>query len=287
MLLPVASDPFAREVAASITRQADLAGAELIVCDPGDNAALLLDCARRLATQHVDGWFARVPADLGDAMCEAGPQQVPLITVGLAPVRCETAAIGADDRQAGELVGTALGVRARQGSGCAGDALLILTDRAEEPASGHRVEGIRAGFAAACPGRTQDDVVLDAGSQESAHRAVAGALASVPDDGDVLVAAVDDGSALGVAAAVPAGREGRVTLAAVGADQRARCAMAADTGWAGDAALFPDRYGEVAVPALLDALHGRPVPGAMVVPSSFVTAATVRALYPADECPAR
>jgi len=25
----------------------------------------------------------------------------------------------------------------------------------------------------------------------------------------------------------------------------------------GDAALFPDRYGDVAVPALLDVLHGR------------------------------
>lgn len=47
-----------------------------------------------------------------------------------------------------------------------------------------------------------------------------------------------------------------MTILAVGADQRARCEMAMHPQLIGDAALFPDRYGDVAVPALMDVLNG-------------------------------
>ncbi len=95
---------------------------------------------------------------------------------------------------------------------------------------------------------------------------------------------MNDAAAQGVVAAIPDERAGTVVVAGIGGDQRARCAIRAHRGWVGDAALFPDRYGEVVVPALLDALDGRPVPPAMYVDTRFLTAASLDHYYDADEC---
>lgn len=53
------SDPFRMAVTESLAAQLENAGAELITCDPGADTTLMLDCARRLATQQVDGWIVR------------------------------------------------------------------------------------------------------------------------------------------------------------------------------------------------------------------------------------
>ena len=103
------SDPFSKAVTDSVAAQVEAAGAELISCDPGANATLVLDCARRLATQQVDGWITVQPGDAGEALCDAGPQDVPLIAIAAAPVSCETAEVGADDQRAGFLAGMELG----------------------------------------------------------------------------------------------------------------------------------------------------------------------------------
>ena len=107
----------------------------------------------------------------------------------------------------------------------------------------------------------------------------------MPEDADILVAAVDDAAALGAAAAIPAARAAHITMAAIGADQRARCEILANPPWIGDAALFPDRYGEVAVPALLDALQGQEIPANMYIDTIFVTAETLATHYDISDCP--
>jgi hypothetical protein len=56
--------------------------------------------------------------------------------------------------------------------------------------------------------------------------------------------------------------------------------------WIGDAALFPDRYGDVAVPALLDATRGNSVAANMYVPSIFLTSSTLSDFYDVSTCPA-
>lgn len=285
LVAPTGSDAFGNEVTASIVTQVTAAGAELIRCDPGDDAALALDCARRMATQQVDGWIVMQPGDLGTALCDAGPQEVPLIVIAGAPLDCQTASVGADDRQAGFLVGRALGDSARSHTGCRHDAFVIVTNGAAETVSTDRVEGIREGFTAVCPDGPTGEVLLDAGTQDLAYDSFSTALTGLPADAEILAAAVNDGAALGVAAAVPDSRREYVTVAAIGADQRARCEIIADRFWIGDAALFPDRYGEVVVPAMLDALGGRSVPARMFIESSFVTATDIADLYDDADCP--
>jgi ribose transport system substrate-binding protein len=282
---PAASDSFSGAIVDSVVAQLTTAGAAVTRCDPGDDAALVLDCARRLGTQQVAGWIVVQAGNLGDALCAAGPARVPLITVGTAPLRCETAWVGADDHRAGTLAGDALG-RAAAGKGhCADARLVIVTDSAENPVSDARVAGIRAGFAGRCPGTTTTPTTIDAATQDRAFLAFRAVLDAVPASGQVLVAAVNDPAALGVAAAVPDRRADRVVLVAVGGDLRARCSLATTRFWLGDAALFPDRYGEVVVPALLDALRGAAVPPAMYVVPTFLTAGTVSTYYPHDACP--
>lgn len=285
LVAPTSSDPFAKAVTDSVVAQVTAAGAKLIRCDPGDDATLVLDCARRMATEHVDGWIVRHPGNLGDALCGAGPRDVPLIAIAAAPVSCQTAGVGADDQQAGFLVGAELGRTSRSRSACAHDAFVIVTNSAADVVSADRIKGIRAGFTTQCPQPTSNEQLLDAGTQDRAYRAFTTVLGGLPDDADILVAAVNDGAALGVVAAIPARRAEHITMAAIGADTRARCEILANPRWIGDAALFPDRYGEVAVPALLDALHGQEVPRVIHVRTTFLTAQTMTQFYDVGDCP--
>lgn len=285
LVAPTGSDAFGQEVTASIITQVTAAGADLIRCDPGADASLALDCARRMATQQVDGWIVLQPGDLGSALCDAGPQRVPLIVIAGAPLDCQTASVGADDRRAGFLAGRALGRTARSHTSCRHDAFVIVTNGAEKTVSADRVEGIREGFTAVCPDGPTHEMLLDAGTQDLAYDSFSTALTGVAADADVLAVAVNDAAALGVAAAVPESRREHVTVVAIGADQRARCEIIANRHWIGDAALFPDRYGEVVVPALLDALGGRSVPPRMFIESSFLSAADVAARYDIADCP--
>lgn len=284
LVAPAGSDAFGKAVTVSIITQVAAAGAELIRCDPGDDAALALDCARRMATQRVDGWMVMQPDGLGTALCDVGPQDVPLIVISGAPLGCQTASVGADDRRAGFVTGQALGRSARSHTACRHEAFVIVTDSAA-PVSAARTEGIRAGFTAVCPGGITREILLDAGTQDRAYDSFSAALTALPTDAEVLAAAVNDGAALGVVAAIPDTRSEHVTVAAIGADQRARCEIMSDRHWIGDAALFPDRYGEVAVPALLDALGGGSIPGRMYIESAFVTATDIGALYDVTDCP--
>lgn len=285
LVSPNSSDPFGKAVTDSIAGQLKTAGADLVTCDPGDDPNLVLDCARRLATEKVDGWIIVQPGTLGQSLCDVGPKNVPLIAIAASPISCATVDVGADDVEAGFLVGRRLAGLPGNRPACARSTLVIVTDRAAGAVSTGRVDGIKAGFSAVCPGLVKDVLILDAGTQDRAYDAFTAALTNLPAEDHILVATVNDDAALGVVAATPTVRAPRVTVAAIGADLRARCEMAADPQWVGDAALFPDRYGEVAVPALLDALAGRRVPGSLYIRTVFVTAATLSDFYSVPECP--
>ncbi len=282
---PLASDPFAAAVTESILGQAKRAGLDVSECDSGNDAALLLECARRMTTQQVEGWIVLQPGNSGPALCAVAPASVPLLVVGSAPLACATAVLSADDARAGFLIGAALGRLAALGGACASSGFVIVGDAADTAASLGRAAGVTSGLTSVCPHATPTRIDID--PSVSDEQALAATLAAPKDPQPVLVAAVDDAAALNVVAAVPGDHAGRVTLVSVGADQRARCLIAGGGIWWGDAALFPDRYGEVVVPALLDAMAGRPVPPVMNVPSVFVTSANLGNYYDLSTCPSR
>ena len=95
-------------VTESVAAQLQTAGAELITCDPGADTTPGPTATRRSATQQVDGWIVVQPGDLGDALCDAGPVDVPLIAIA-APLSCQTSEVGADNRRAGFLARVGMG----------------------------------------------------------------------------------------------------------------------------------------------------------------------------------
>lgn len=302
-----------QEISSSIAARVDDAGAEVITCDPGTDGSRMLDCLRRMTAQQVDGWVLLSRIDVSEAVCAEravdtvdptgaattapdGPGQdgdpdpdagaavsplPPLIVIGTG-TGCETAVAGPDETEVGRSLGLALGERAEKDPGCADSVLVVLTDAAA-PWSPARSTGIEEGFAARCP--EAEPVRVTAVDQEQAFTAMTSALTNQPPEARVLIAAADDTLALGALAAIPEARTDQVVLASVGADRRARCTMRTDDRWIGDAALWPDRYGEVVVPALLDAVAGTEIPPSLLVPSQFLDASVLDVFYPRTECP--
>ena len=75
-------------------------------------------------------------------------------------------------------------------------------------------------------------------------------------------------------------RLSQLRIAAHGADPEAQQAIACDPAWVAEAGYWPERYGRIAVPALLDVLAGNAVPAELRVPHAALTAATIRESYP-------
>lgn len=317
LISPDATDPFSRAVTDSIIAETTTAGAALIRCDPGADGEFALECAQRLANQQVDGWIVQRSGWIGgSSLCGAGPRQVPMIVVDGPPGLCTTATVTADDRAAGRLAGERLGEYSRRDHDCRFDALLLITDPTESAASAARAEGIREGFRQSCPDRLEAPfttapgstvtptptptstasssaaaerarvTVVDTADQKAVYDAVQRVIGTHPDSGRILIAAVSDGPAFTAMTAVrSAGRLEDVRLVAVGADQRSRCEIARNPRWLGDAALFPDRYGELVVPSLVDAMAGGSIPQAMLTSSQFLDASTVSGSYDVSSCP--
>ncbi len=109
----------------------------------------------------------------------------------------------------------------------------------------------------------------------------AGWLPTIPTDGLVAVFAPNDDEALVTRTAfADAGRAEQLRIASHGADEGARTAIACDPAWVAEAAFWPERFGRIAVPALLDVLAGKAVPADLRIPHVALTAATIRESYP-------
>lgn len=103
----------------------------------------------------------------------------------------------------------------------------------------------------------------------------------------VLVAGINDEVVLGaLAAARAAGRPDEMDAVGLGAATRARCEIATNPHWIGDTAFFPERYGEIAVPYLIDLLNGRDIPQRLFVRSVFINAANILDYYSVRNCKA-
>ncbi len=100
------SIPFSKAVSDSIKAQAEAAGAELVFCDSKLDAATALACVKNFEAQGVQGYLNFQPiSDAGQEICDAGPQDVPVIAIDIAQGDCQTAFMGANNARAGEIGG--------------------------------------------------------------------------------------------------------------------------------------------------------------------------------------
>ena len=106
-------------------------------------------------------------------------------------------------------------------------------------------------------------------------------LTSLPDKHKIVVVAINDDGLIGaLAAARTADREGDIFLAGQGADPTSHCEILNNPNWIADAAYFPERYGEIAVPYLIRAAKGETIPEQLLVPHVAITKDNVAENYP-------
>lgn len=278
------SIPFSKLVSDSVKEQAEIAGAELVFCDSKLDAAEALECARNFATQGVQGYLNFQPvADAAQSICDTGPD-VPVIAIDIEQGDCQTAFMGANNSRAGFVAGEGLGNYMQENFQCEHDAYISLEDLGVGEVNDARMGGIREGFTSVC-GEINNERVLDAGRQDLALTKFADTLTALPDAERIIVVGINDDSVLGaLAAARTAGREDHLYMTGMGADPTAHCEIANNPNWAGDSAFFPERYGEIGVPYLIDVINGEAIPEQLLVDHIFVNSDNVAEHYDVGSC---
>jgi len=273
---------FGKDVHDSIAREAKAAGATLVFCDSKLDAAKALNCAKTFKLKKVQGYLNFQPvASASKSICKAGPQ-VPVISIDIEQDPCQTAFMGADNSFAGEVSGTALGKYFKSKFNCEFDSFISLEDYGVGVVNAARMGGYRTGFEAVC-GKIGDKLIqIDAGRLEPALAKMKDALTTLPNAHKVIVVAINDEGIQGAfAAAKGVGRAADIYAAGQGASASAWCDIKNTPNWIADTAYFPERYGEIGVPYLLDLIKGKKVPFQLKIKHVAVNADNLFTVFPA------
>jgi ribose transport system substrate-binding protein len=268
----------------SIQKAVEDSGAKFVMCDAELIAEKALECAKNLKIQGVDGVLNFQPdASAAPAVCRELPD-VPVIAVSVPQEPCQHARMGVDNRAAGELAGEAAGQYFKENFDCEYDAYVSLEASAAGQNNTDRMGGMRDGFESVC-GPIKNLKVQDANEVDTGRSVFADILTSLPDADRILVAGIQDAPLLGaIAAATAAGREEQVFYLGQAADKSAHCEISANPQWLGDTAYFPERYGEFAVPSLIDAIKGKKIEPELLIPIEFVNSDNIGDFYDVEDC---
>lgn len=275
------SVPFIRSVTESMEKQATAAGATLKVCDAKSDAAKALACAQQFKTEGVQAYLNfQADATAAPSICAAGPQ-VPVIAVDIQQQPCQKAFMGANNERAGEIVGKAIGDYFKSKFDCQYDSYVSL----EEPDAGAvntaRMGGTRKGFESVCGAIPANKFRSVAAFRiDSAQTAMANTLTALTGQHKIVVTGIDDDAVEGaLAAAKTAGRQDDIYVGAQGGDKSAWCSIKTNPHWIADAAYFPERYGEIGIPYLIDAAKGKQIPSLLYIPHVALSAANIDSIY--------
>jgi len=271
---------FAQSVSSGIRAAAEAAGVELIECDPGWTREGVTTCAGQLGDVGVDGLISFQPfADLASDVCAAA-RDVPTVGVVFEQGPCQVSRLIVDQAESGRLAGAAVGRFAEREWECQVSAYLSLESSDADPDGRARMAGYRAGFEESCP--LPDRVILLDGADRfaTAQTQVGEQLEQLRGRRNVVVGLNEDAILGAMAAASAAGRGGQVWYSGQLADPGIRQRIACDEQYIASVAQFPERFGDILVPTLVDALRGQAVPESIQAPLELVTAGNVRELFP-------
>ena len=276
------SIPFVKNVSDSIAAEAQVAGAEFVPCDSEVDAAKALDCARNLKVQGVDGLINfQLYQDAAAQICSEGPQ-VPVLSVDIHQKPCEKAFMGADNTRAGEVLGEAVGQYVKDNFDCQYDALVLMTAFAAGDVIKLRSDGTIQGFTNIC-GEPRNYTAVDVPSiaVDEARTKFTDYLTTQPGAHRIIVMSLNDDMAIGAkAAAENAGRGADVWIGAHGGDHSGWKDLHCNPQWIADVAYFPEGYGKIAIPAIIDLIKGNDVAPDQFVDHVALNAANVTQYYP-------
>jgi len=274
---------FGKDVHDSVAREAKKAGAKLVFCDSKLSAATALNCAKTFKLKKVQGYLNFQPvADASASICKAGPK-VPVIAIDIEQDPCQSAFMGADNAYAGRVTGVALGNYFKKNFNCKFDKFISLEDYGVGLVNEARMGGYRAGFQSVCPNSINEGnlIKIDAGRLEPALAKMKDVLTTIPNAKQVVVVAINDEGIQGAFSAAKAvGRQDDIYAGSQGAAASAHCDIYKNSHWIGATAYFPERYGEIGVPYLLDLIKGKQVPFQLKIKHVAVDASNIKTLFP-------
>lgn len=276
------SVPFVKLVSDSMRAEAEAAGAEFFFCDSQLDAAKALACAQTFKTQGVDGIINfQVDEAAAESICAAGPD-VPVVAVDIHQRPCEKTFVGADNYTAGFIAGEALGNYFKDTFNCEYDAFVSM----EQPAAGQvnldRTGGAIEGFESICG--SLDDAkyrsVDGGGTIDGGNTTFGDTLTALTGASRIAVVSLNDDMLLGAFAAADAqGRSEQVYGVAQGADPSSFDDIQNNPNWIGDTAYFPERYGTLAIPAIIALIKGESVPENVFTDHKFINAENFAEFY--------
>jgi ribose transport system substrate-binding protein len=278
-------DDFVRIVTQSIRQQADVAGIELIVCDSRFDPNEALVCGRQMASLGVDG-ILNFQVSEGDAgrICTAYGN-LPTIAIDIHQPPCERSFMGADNRRAGMVTGIAVGEHLQRENGCMYDTLVAIEAEVTGLVSEQRVGGMIEGFSEVCgevPAERLRRAVIS-GDYIDALENMSALLPDLREDGIHVILSINQSAAQGAAdAARSLGRVDELRIGAQGVEP-VKFEVACEAHWIAAAAYFPERYGNILIPAMIDLLDGQQLPPELLMPHVSVTAENIREIY--DDVP--
>jgi ribose transport system substrate-binding protein len=275
--------PFVSIVSNSIRDEAEKAGVELVVCDSEIDAAKALACAQNLKVQQVQAVLNfQLYEDSSPEIC-AAYGDLPTIAIDIVQAPCQVAFMGADNTLAGTIAGRAVGEALKAENDCTYSSLVTLDTKGAGATTLARMDGMIAGFEEICgtidPEKFRS---LDVGgTTDLALTKFGDTLSAIEPGGIIAVLSLNDDMSLGAfAAARTAGREAELRLAGQGADPTSWKEIACNPYWLADTAYFPDSYGSILIPAVVDLLSGETIPENLFVQHDIVTKDNVRTLFP-------
>ncbi|MGD8685036.1 MAG: substrate-binding domain-containing protein [Chloroflexota bacterium] len=271
---------YVQDVGRGLRNAAQAAGVELLECDSGWTRAGTRACARQLAAAGVTGVVSMQPfGDLSADVC-ATLGDVPTVGIVYEQGPCQVSLLHVDQAESGRLAGSALGALAADRWECNVKAFLSLESGPDDPIGGARMDGFREGFREHCQLPEKKTRLDDAQFFVTARRQVEDTLDQIKGK-PIIAAAVSDIAALGaLEAADRAGRPNHVWAAGQLAETDARAAIACDQHFVASVAQFPERFGDLVLPVLLDAAAGMTVPARLDAELALVSAENVRELFP-------
>jgi ribose transport system substrate-binding protein len=277
--------PFSLSVTESVQRAAVEAGLELITVSSHRSPRAALRNVETLVGQEVRlviefQSHERLAPLISSRFLEAG---IPVIAVEI-PYPGATY-FGANNFQAGQIGGRALGRWIQKQWNSQLDRILLLEEIAAGPLAKLRVEGMLAGLRESLPSAEQTPVVeIDAqGSLEKAFTAIRRQLRLGSVQRTAILAGNDPMALGAIRAFEESGRSINCAVMSQNASAEARAELRrARTPLVASVAYFPERYGDRIIELALTILAGQPAPPAVFTKHELITAANVDRLYPME-----
>ena len=275
------SVPFVKLVSDGIKKAAEEAGVELAFCDSQIDAAKALECAQNLKVQNVQGVLNfQVFQDSSKEIC-AAYGNLPTIAIDIVQPPCEIAFMGANNSEAGQMAGAAIGKFAKDTWNCDITAYVSLESTAAGAANTARMGGYRDGFKQFCPIPADKEHVLDGADRtDPALEQMTNLLGALPGNKIVVVAINEDGILGAIGAANTLGRQKDLFYSGQGTDPSIWKEIACNPNYIASTAYYPERYGTLLIPNMIKALSGETIPNKIFTVHEIINKDNIRTIYP-------